>query len=113
MKEILQQTREKRIKDFISSHKFLSNSKYYKTNKVSVAHYESWAAQGKAGGCRICNANHYNYTIHNKRYTTPIGGEHTICRTKGNAWIWQKIGNLCSKCYEEVEKQCSFNFTKY
>ena len=107
MKEILQKTREERVKSFISRYKFLSNSKYYKTNKVSSAAWDSWAAQGKAGGCYVCNVKHYNYSIKNKRYTTTKGG-------KGHNWSFQDIGKgICSKCYEEVERQCSFKFIKY
>lgn len=106
-KEIAQSTREQRIKRFIASRKFLSNSKYHKTNKISCAHFESWAARGQAGGCRLCNCGHYNYTIHNKRYTT------TSRNSNRMVWHYAAIGKLCSECYAEVEKQCNYEFKKY
>ena len=106
-REIKRETREQRVKSFIKEYKFLSDKKYYKTNKVSVAAYDSWAARGQAGGCRLCNCKSYIYNIHNKRYTT-------IEREKGRAWHWQEIGgNLCSPCYQEVEKQCNYEFERF
>lgn len=107
IKEIKQETRISRVKDFIAQYKFLSDSKYYKTNKVSVAAYDSWAAQGQAGGCCLCPATNHHYGIHNKRYTT-MGKE------KGRGWSWQKIGgDLCSACYDEIEKQLNYKFNKW
>jgi hypothetical protein len=106
-KEIKPETRIQRVRDFISKYKFLSDKKYYKTNKVSVAAYDSWAAQGQAGGCCLCPVTNYFYGIHNKRYTT-------IGKNKGRAWSWQEIGgNLCSGCYDEIEKQCNYKFEKF
>ncbi len=105
--KILQKTREQGVRDFIKRWKYLANPKYFKTNKISAAHWESWAAQGKAGGCCICNVGHYNYSLHNKRYTTTAGG-------KGQSWSFQQMGRgVCSECYTEIEKQCNYSFTKF
>ena len=106
-KQISEKTREKRVSDFIKRYKFLYDKKYYKTNKVSCAHYESWAAQGKAGGCSICNTKHYNYTIHNKRWTKKYK------ESTNTSWSFNGMGNLCTFCYYEVEKQCDYGFVKY
>src|SRR3990167_9632945 len=54
VKEITQKTREQRIRSLIASSKFLNDTKYFKTNKVSVAAYDSWAAKGQVGGCSKC-----------------------------------------------------------
>jgi hypothetical protein len=108
VKDISQKTRESRVKNFIGRLKFLSNPRYFKTNKVSSAHWESSAAQGKAGGCYLCPANYYIYTFHNKRYTT------TNQSYKGKEFYWQNIGGkLCDTCYYEIEKQCNYKFDKW
>jgi hypothetical protein len=111
MKQISQETRAKRISKLIASTKFLSNPKYYKTNKVSCAAWDSWAAQGKVGGCSICNTNHYNFNIHNTRHNhAPF----IIFSTTKKHWPSVNIGGkLCSNCYNEVEKQCNYVFKKY
>lgn len=98
IREITQKTREQRIRNFITNNKYLSNSKYHKNNYVSVAHWESWTAQGKCGGCIICSQNP-RYQFHNKRMT------HTICKEIHS-------GNLCGSCFEEVEKQMGVSFKK-
>lgn len=102
MKELKQETIEQRIRYFIKKIKFLSNIKYYKNNRVSCAAYDSWAARGQAGGCRICNSNCYNYTLHNNRNT----GKH-------KHWHFNEFGKICSRCYTELEKQCNYKFKKY
>ena len=104
VKEITEKTRESRVKNFIGRYKFLSNPKYFKSNKVSTAAWDSWAARGQAGGCTICNVKHHNYTFHNKRFTT------TSNSSKGRGWSWQRFGEVCSTCYSEIEKQCNYKF---
>ena len=105
-KEIKQKTRKQRIKLFISTNKFFSNKKYFKTNKIATAAYDSWAARGEAGrGCRTCNSKGFNFTLHNKRCTTKRGNS--------RHWCFEDFGNFCSDCYEEIERQCGYNFKKY
>jgi len=99
--------RIKKVKEFIKLKKILREKKYYKTNKVSCAHFGSWAAQGKAGGCFICNNNYYNYTLHNRRFSTRSATQ------KVSSWSFIEFGNLCSECYSELEKQCNYIFEKY
>ena len=106
VKEILQKTRESRVKNFIGRWKFLSNSKYFSTNKVATAAWDSWAARGQAGGCQICGVKHHNMSFHNKRFTTTKG-------SKGRGWCWQEFGEVCSTCYVEIEKQCNYKFITY
>lgn len=106
MKNINNKTREKRISNFIRSIKYLYNKKYYKINKVSCAAWDSWAAQGKAGGCRICNNNFYNKTLHNKRASTRKNGYKSD-------WVFNHFGHLCDECYDELEKQLDYEFIKY
>ena len=69
MKAINEKTRTKRVKDMITNVKWLNNPKYFKTNKVSIAAWDSWAAQGQAGGCGVCGVSHHNATVYNKRHT--------------------------------------------
>jgi hypothetical protein len=107
VKEITQKTREQRIRTLIASSKFLNNTKYFKTNKVSVAAYDSWAARGQVGGCSKCNSKSYIYTIHNKRLTKSSN-------VFGGSWSSRDIGgHLCEECYKEVEKQCNYKFLKW
>lgn len=102
VRELKQETIEKRIKSFIQRYKFLKNEKYYKTNKVSVAAYDSWAARGQAGGCSTCNCEHYIYSLYNKRATG-----------KEKWWHSNKFGSFCRRCYQELERQCNYKFEKY
>jgi hypothetical protein len=105
-KEIKQSTRESRVKHFIARIKFLANSKYYKNIKVSWAAYDSWAAQGQAGNCQICNVKHYNCSFQHKRRTTISGN-------KPEKYYWNEFGKICSACYYEIERQCNYKFTKF
>ena len=101
----IKRTLEEKISDFIKRYKFLSDKKYYKTNKISVAAWDSWAANGQAGGCDVCDAKHHNYTLHNTRYSIGHSGK--------GAWSWNGFGNLCSGCYSELERQVDYEFIKY
>ena len=105
-KQILQKTREQRVKSYIQQIKFLADPKHHKNLRVSVAAYGSWAARGKAGGCYICNADHHNYTFQHKRRTTTSGN---IPRE----YFWNPFGDMCSECFDEVEKQCNYKFIKF
>lgn len=108
VREITEKTRQDRVKSFIGRYKFLKDPKYYKTNKVSVAAWDSWAAQGTAGGCVICPAGYHIHSVKNKRYTT------TNKDASRREWYWQKVGgDLCDVCYRELEKQCNYEFNKF
>lgn len=98
---------EKIVKKFIQNTKILRDRKFYKTNKVSLAAYDSRAAIGLAGGCNICKAKHYNATFHNKTFTTMKGDK------RSREWYWQEFGKVCEECLEEIEKQCDYKFIKY
>ena len=107
-KKILQSTREVRVKKFISAHKFLAVPKYYKGVEVSLAAYDSWAAQGQAGSCQICSCQicgvgHYNGSFRHKRFTT-------TGKSKGVKYYFNEFGKLCGACLQEVEKQCQYKF---
>lgn len=104
-KQIKPETIIKNVKHLIEGKKFLKDAKYYKTNKVSCAAWDSWAARGQAGGCDTCNIGHHNYSLHNKRYSKGHSGK--------GAWSWNTFGKLCSECYEELEKQVKYKFIKY
>ena len=106
MKPISEKTRIKRVKSFIERHKFLANSKHHKYIRVSVAAFDSWAARGQAGGCGICNVKHYNCSFQHSRYTTTRGGE-------SKRYHWNEIGQVCSDCYREIEKQCKYKFLTF
>ena len=105
-KPILEKTRQNRVSNFIERIKFLSDSKHYKYIKVSWAAYDSWAAQGQAGGCNICNVAHYNCSFQHKRRTTLKGG-------KPKEYHWNEFGKICSACFDEIEKQCNYKFIKF
>lgn len=102
-RKIADSTRKKRIEELIKSSKFLSGKKYFKTNKVGVAAWDSCAAQGQAGGCGVCNVGHHNYSVYNKRHTTKWQ----------RSWHSNEITKLCGGCYSELEKQCSYEFEKW
>ncbi len=92
----------KNIQDFIKKNKYLNDSKYFKNNYWSVAHFDSWAAKGQAGGCSCCNENYYQYTLHNKRASTKKGGRNSYCKDVSN--------NLCFECYKRIEENINFKF---
>lgn len=94
---------EKRIKQVIANSKYLSNEKYFKMNKVSVAAWDSWAARGQAGGCGVCHAKNYIYTVYNIRHTT-----------KYHSWSSNPVSpQMCSQCYQELENQLNYSFRKW
>jgi hypothetical protein len=92
----------KHIKQNIENNKFLANPKYHKNNYWSVAHFESWAVQGKAGGCTCCKkTRHYNATLYNKRATN--GGK--------NKW-GELSGRYCNECMVNIEKELGTKFKR-
>ncbi len=93
------------IKKYIGSNKFLNYSKYFKNNYWSWAAWDSWAATGKAGGCRICNNNFYNASLRNKRATTKKG-------SKSNKYNIEVSANFCSECVKLIETEINFEFKK-
>jgi len=96
-KEIAQNTRENWVKRFIERNKFLSNPKHYKNILISSAAYDSFAAKGQAGSCEICGIGHYNCSFQHKRFTTKN-------RNKSCEYHWNDFGEICSACFDEIEK---------
>jgi len=82
----------------IDSNKFLNDAKFYKNNYWSIAAWDSWAAQGQAGGCHTCNVKHYNGTLCNTR------ASHDLCR--------HVSGNICTECIAKVETELGYKFNK-
>lgn len=104
--EIKPEIISKRVAEIISKSKFLCDTKYYKTNKTSIAAWDSWAARGQAGGCGCCDIGHYNCTIYNTRNSRNKKGM--------GSWSWNKVSpNLCSACYAELLKQVNYKFKTY
>ena len=99
MKQLAESTINRNIEKLISSVKFLNDPKYYKNNFWQFAHWESSAAQGKAGGCRTCRAGHYNATLKNKRHTT------------GDRFK-KEILKVCGVCQKKIELKLGM-FLKY
>jgi len=81
----------------IESNKFLQDEKYYKNNYWSWAAWDSFAAQGSAGGCGCCSAKHYEGTLINKRYHIKY---HEVSR------------KLCSDCVSKVEEIINYKFKR-
>ena len=84
------------IEKMIESNKFLNDSKYYKNNNWSMASWDSWAAQGQAGGCSTCNNDFYNGTLTNKR------ASHDSCRHVSETF--------CLYCIQKIEKELNVKF---
>lgn len=111
MKKISGKRRNELVKSYIQKVKYLQDKKYYKTNKVSCAAWDSWAATGKAGSCSICHIGYYNYTLHNKRSTTTKN--YGLFSHKHSNWAFQEYGKFCCECYNEILKQCNYEFKQY
>lgn len=109
MKVINEKTRTERIKDMITNSKWLNSSKFFKTNKVSIAAWDSWAAQGSAGGCEVCFVKHHNATVYNKRNSSGRRfGRY------GSKWHSNPVSRqMCSECYNELKKQIGFQFVEW
>lgn len=94
-----------RIKLIIEHNKFLKKSKYYKNNYWSLAAWDSWAAQGKAGSCS-CGCGYYNSSLHNKRFSTSKGGKNTS--------NYHFVGlNVCYDCEILIEKEINYKFKRH
>lgn len=86
--------------------KYLKDKKYYKNNIWSMAHWDSSAARGYAGGCSCCSAKHYNGRLENKRNT----GENNNIYSN---WKGNRItGKLCHKCIEKIEEIINYKFER-
>ena len=96
-RDITEKTRVSRVRDFIGRNKFFQ-PKHFNNTVCYWAAYDSWAAQGTAGGCNACYTEHYNAVIENKRKwkSNLILGS----RKRGD-----KIAEVCGDCFYEIEKQ--------
>lgn len=103
--ELISLKREKRIGGIIQSNKFLRDPKYFKNNYWSMAAWDSWAAQGKAGGCSGCGVGYYSATLHNKRRTTMLGGGEAFCK--------EASGNFCCDCLNFIEIKTGIKLKRY
>jgi hypothetical protein len=103
-KEELKKARsEKRISDLIQNVKWLRDSKFYATNFWSIAHWDSWARQGKAGSCS-CGAGYYSGSLCNKRRHTKPGGRPEHCR--------HVVEKLCDECIKGIETRLNIQFKR-
>lgn len=90
-RKLAESTIERNIKKYIAGNKYLNDSKYYKNNRWSLAAWDSWAAEGKAGGCCTCNNNYYNGTLVNTRAS--------------HDWCKQVSGSFCHDCIQKIIKE--------
>lgn len=97
--------RDKSLTDLIARIKFLRDTKFYKNNYWSWAAWDSWAAQGKAGGCSCCHNDYYNGSLRNKRAHTKRGG-------RNEKWAVDVSPNLCYDCVTEIHKKINTEFQK-
>lgn len=97
--------RPKMVEKYILGNRYLRDPKYHKNNYWSWAAWDSWAAQGKDGGCGICREGHYNATLENKRHKTDRGGR--------KSWLPYVSCHICSTCVEMIEKQLGIKFTRW
>lgn len=103
-KEELRKDRNlKRIDDLVASLKYLANPKFYKTNFWSMAHWESWARQGKHGSCG-CGCGYYSGSLCNTRTSTRRGGQKEHCK--------QVFEKLCGDCIKIIETKLGVEFRK-
>ena len=105
VKQLAEKTIIKRIQDYISNNKYLSDPKYFKNNYWSMAAWDSWAAKGQAGGCSICNNNFYNASLRNKRANTTHGGQN-------KRWHVEVSSNVCSECVKRIEINLNVEFKR-
>ena len=80
--------------NYTLDNKYLHYQKYYKNNKWSIAHFESWAVQGKAGSCP-CGCGWYDSTLINSRARTRKGGKENSCKDVSI--------HFCSDCRNKIE----------
>lgn len=96
--------RDKSVTDLINRVKWLSDPKFYKTNYWSMAHFQSWAVQGKAGGCCACHNDYYAGSLCNTRRRTRKGGHEEVCR--------HVVERLCSDCIKLIEDKLKVTFKR-
>ena len=101
--ELMAIKREKIIKDLINSLRYLNNPKYHKNNFWSIAAWDSWAAQGKAGSCS-CGCGYYNGSLCNTRRHTERGGGVEHCKH-----VREKF---CNSCINLIENKVNVKFTR-
>jgi len=94
---------EKRISDLIQGVKFLRDRKFYKTNFWSIAHFQSWARQGKVGSC-ACGVGHYYGSLCNTRRHTRKGGSVEHCK--------HVVEKLCGDCIKAIETKLGVEFKR-
>src|SRR5688572_24206387 len=103
-KEQLRKDRnEKRITDLIQNVKWLREPKFYATNFWAIAHWESWARQGKAGSCG-CGTGYYSGSLCNTRRRTAKGGHREHCR--------HVVEKLCDQCIQVIESKTGVTFKR-
>lgn len=95
--------REKLLDDIVLSNRYLREPKYYKNNYWSMAAWDSWAAQGKAGSCR-CGVGHYNASLCNTRRHTKRGGGIEHCK--------HVMESFCYDCVSGITKRLKIEFRK-
>jgi len=94
---------QKRLNEFIEKNKYLKDSKYYKNNVISVAAWDSWAAQGQGGSCSCCGSGYYNGSLENKRRSRKSGK---------NGWMCNEICHLCDNCLKEIQEKIGYRFLR-
>lgn len=97
--QLLAERRFRSVVAAIEKNKFFNDSKYWKNNYWSWAAWDSWAAQGKAGGCSTCRENYYIATLANTR--------------ANNKFCKQVSGHFCNACVDEIEKVIKRKFKRH
>lgn len=111
--QIRKDNRPKSVEKYILGNKFLREPKHYKNNYWSWAAWDSWAAQGKAGGCGCCSEGSYNGTLKNKRAKTYKGKTYHGQIRPPEKYPIDVSRNLCSDCIYEIHKQIGVEFKKH
>lgn len=93
----------KRIDELISSVKWLRDTKFHKTNFWSMAHFQSWAVNGKDGSCG-CGCGYYSGSLCNTRRNTRKGGIKEHCK--------HVLEKLCYDCIKSIESKLSVSFKR-
>lgn len=106
--QIKNDKRPDNVKAYITRNKYLRNPIHHKNNYWSWAAWDSWAAQGKAGGCGCCRNGYYSGTLKNKRAKTYKGK-----LGRSEKYPIDVSLNLCSECVNEIHKQIGTEFKKH
>lgn len=78
---------------FICKYKHLRETKYYKTNYWTTAHWQSYTYQNSI--CVCCGTDSPVYALHNKRYTTAKNGYKQFCKE-----VYHNC--ICRRCHHEI-----------